>query len=173
MANIHREISVITEFRLKQILKSKNKEIRIMSWNNAVETIKFKKEQTYLENFYKANGMSDMQISAIQAYDKREFLNRRSRCRKSEEIPMYEVDENGNEYSIVSEISCVDDVMTDPFIYGFEDERLNRIWHELDNEVDRIIFHLLSKGARQPQISSVLHISQQSISKRIAKFRVL
>lgn len=142
-----------------------------MSWNNAYETKKFNKEQAELEAYYRVSGMTEAQIRAIQAYDKREFLDKRSKLRNGEEVSMYDYDANGNEILVVPEDAVVDEVLTDPFVYGFEDDRLNRIWSSLTDEIDRTIFVLLSEGMSQEEIGEQINMSQRGVGKRIKKLR--
>ena len=61
--------------------------------------------------------------------------------------------------------------MEDPFEYGFADERLNKIWQNLTDENDRIIFMMLSKGRSQEEIGAAVGMSQKGVSKRIARMK--
>lgn len=69
------------------------------------------------------------------------------------------------------EMAYHDNVMEDPFEFGFADSRLNKIWQNLSDEIDKIIFVMLSKGCTQNEIGVAVGMSQKGVSKRIARLK--
>ena len=143
-----------------------------MSWNNSKETIKFRKELKAMIEYWPKHGMSVEQIRDMVAYETEQFHKKRNQYEYGEEVSLYTYDEDGNEELIYHEsLISVDDYSSDPLTFGFEDSRLNDIWFTLTDEIDKAIFKLLYEGKTQCEISVIVGISQQAISKRISGFQ--
>jgi len=143
-----------------------------MSWNNAAETIKHEKFIKANEKKYRAAGMNESQIEAMHAYDNKVFGKVRYYNECCTEVSMYCDGDDGEEIiADLREMAYHDNVMEDPFEFGFADSRLNKIWQNLSDEIDKIIFVMLSKGCTQNEIGVAVGMSQYGISKRIARMK--
>lgn len=143
-----------------------------MSWNNGVETINHKKFKKANEKKYRAAGMNESQIEAMHAYDDKVFGKARYNNEFGTEVSMYCDGVEGEELiSDLRKMPYHDNVMTDPFEYGFADPRLNKIWQNLSDKIDRKIFIMLSKGCSQYEIAVDVGMSQYGVSKRIARMK--
>lgn len=142
-----------------------------MSWNNGLETKKFREYLKRMINEYRRQGMTTEQICIMVEYEQQQFKFRRRKLRYGEEIPLYILDEDNNERIVVDvEQAISDEVYTDPFQYGFDDTRLSFLWNHSDN-IDQIIMRLLGEGKKQREIARLLKLSEKAISKRIDKMR--
>ena len=143
-----------------------------MSWNNGKETKIFEKRLGELIEEWKEYGLSEDQIQLIVETEKEEFLSRRRREENGQEAPLWVEDEDEfiHEVDPISlsyeEVICEDD----PFQYGFNDERLNKIVAKAD-ETDMAILRLLSEGLNQRETGEALGLSQQFVSYRIKRFK--
>ena len=143
-----------------------------MSWNNAAETIKHEKFKKANEKKYRAAGMTESQIQAMHAYDDKVFGKVRYYNECCTEVSMYCDGDDGEELiADLRSITYHDTVMEDPFEFGFADSRLNKIWQNLTDENDRIIFTMLSKGRSQEEIGVAVGLSQKGVSKRICRMK--
>ena len=141
-----------------------------MSWNNAAETIKHEKFIKANEKKYRAAGMNESQIEAMRAYENKLFGKVRYNNECGTEVSMY-CDDGEEIIADLREMAYHDNVMEDPFEFGFADSRLNKIWQNLSDEIDKIIFVMLSKGCTQNEIGVAVGMSQYGISKRIARMK--
>ena len=143
-----------------------------MSWNNGYESYQFKKNTEKTKKYYAENGMNDEQIEAMIEYDKRDHLDERNQRRYADEVSLYTVDEDCNEVPVYDdELVYEEDFLFDPFEYGFDDPRLEKIWKSLTDPRDKIIFKAISEGYTQEEIAQEFGIPQRTISYRIKKMR--
>ena len=144
-----------------------------MSWNNRKETRIFEAQQKKLQQYYIDNGMTQEQINAMLAYDKRQWLNLRNQKEHDFEIiPFPEIESINPTGSDSAKLMYKIDSDLDPFVFGFDDPRLNAIWKESD-EINKQIMRFLAEGKTQDEISKIVGISQKGVSKRIQKMRKL
>lgn len=66
---------------------------------------------------------------------------------------------------------CVPDYINNPLKYGFEDERLEKIWMSINDEIDKFIFIAIAIGLSQRLIERLLGISRSSVKRRIRRFK--
>ena len=143
-----------------------------MSWNNGYESYKFKKKTEKTKKYLEENGMNGEQIEEMIEYDKRDYLDERKQKRYADEVSLYTVDEDCNEVPVYNdELVYEEDFLSDPFEYGFDDPRLEKIWKTLTDSRDKIIFKALSEGYIQQEITQEFGISQRTVSYRIKKMR--
>ena len=143
-----------------------------MSWNNGYESYQFKKNTEKTKKYYAENGMNDEQIEAMIEYDKRDHLDERNQRRYADEFSLYTVDEDCNEVPVYDdELVYEEDFLSNPFEYGFDDPRLEKIWKSLSDPRDKTIFKALSEGYTQEEIAQEFGIPQRTISYRIKKMR--
>lgn len=143
-----------------------------MSWNNGYESYQFKKSTEKTKKYYAENGMNDEQIEAMIEYDKRDYLDERNQRRYADEVSLYTVDEDFNEVPVYDdELVYEEDFLSDPFEYGFDEPRLEKIWKSLSDTRDKTIFKALSVGYTQEEIAQEFGIPQRTISYRIKKMR--
>ena len=107
--------------------------------------------------------MTQEQIDAMMAYDKRQWLDWRNQKEHDFETVPYTDSESCNDNMI-----CTIDMELNPFVVGFDDPRLNVLWKEAD-EIGKQIMRLLAEGKTQNEISKIVGISQKGVSKRIKK----
>ena len=141
-------------------------------WNNRKEEYMFRKDQEKRIKEYRKLGMTDEQIRVMEEPEENAFIEKRKKERAGyEEIQLTVTDENGFEHEIdPMALSYEEDFCSDPFEYGFDDPRLNKIWANAD-ETDRKILRLLGDGKKQSEIARALHLSEKAISKRVDKYR--
>lgn len=144
-----------------------------MKWNNRIEESKFRKAQKLEKEALIRQGMTEEQISSFQEDAHEDHLRRRNEIENGFEIiPYTQENQNGEEYIpddpalLYEEDICEDD----PFQYGFNDERLNKIVAKAD-ETDLAILRLLSEGLNQRETGEALGLSQQVVSYRIKRFK--
>lgn len=143
-----------------------------MSWNNGYESYKFKQNTEKTKKYLEENGMNRDQIEAMIEYDKRDHLDERNQKRYADEVSLYTIDEDGNEVPVYDdELVYYEDFLTDPFEYGFDDPRLEKIWKSLTDPRDKIIFKAISQGYTQKEIEQEFGIPQSTICYRINKMR--
>ena len=143
-----------------------------MSWNNGYESYKFKKRTEKTKKYLEENGMNEEQIEAIIEYDKRDHLDERRKKSYADEVSLYTIDEDGNEVPVYDdELVYYEDFLADPFEYGFDDPRLEKIWKSLTDPRDKIIFKAISQGYTQEGIEREFGIPQSTICYRINKMR--
>ena len=143
-----------------------------MSWNNAKETLLFKKKQERNRIYYRKNGISEDQIAIIEQYDKEIFNYRRNQGVFGDEIYPFTLEESDSDYKKVEDLLAFNDdiILNNPFEYGFEDARLNYIWRQTD-DTEKLMIMLLSDGLSHEQIALQIGVTQQSISKKIKKIK--
>lgn len=142
-----------------------------MSFNYRKEEHALNKRLEKQRRFFKNNGMSDEQIAAVEELEWDEFRYRRNQESVAITVPLMTTHEDGSECETDPTVmSYTDEHFTDPFKFGFEDERLRRIVASAD-ETDLLILRMLSDGYRQSQIAKELKISEKAVSKRVARFR--
>jgi len=144
-----------------------------MKWNSRKEDAIFNKIQDEMEKRFKKAGMDDEQIASLREDEHQELLKRRNQAANDYEEVLYtQVRSDGTEYIMddpalqYEEDICEDD----PFQYGFNDERLNKIVAKAD-VTDMEILRLLSKGLNQRETGDALGLSQQFVSYRIKRFK--
>lgn len=74
-----------------------------------------------------------------------------------------------HEYDPIA-MSYEDKHFNDPFIYGFDDPRLQKIWDQAD-DTDKLILRYLSEGYTQREIATKIGITQAAISLRLTKLK--
>ena len=142
-----------------------------MSWNNKTETEKMKKQQAENKTMYAASHMTETSIQKIQEYDLQMFRKERSINENMEIFFPFSYDENDPQFRKAdAEASAAMEPVSDPFHYGFQDDRLNRIWQTGD-EIDQQILKCLSMEMSLADIARVLQISKTAVSKRIADMK--
>ena len=142
-----------------------------MSFNYRKEEYALNKRLEKQRRFFKENGMSDEQIAAVEELEWDEVRYRRNQESVAITVPLMTTHEDGSECETDPTVmSYTDEHFTDPFCHGFDDTRLQKIWDHAD-ETDRMILIQLSEGYSQPEIAKMMGITQQAISKRIAKFK--
>ena len=142
-----------------------------MSWNNRKETRIFKEKQERLRQYYVQNGMTEEQTNAMLEYEKRQWLDKRNEKEHDVEIIPFPESDSGsidvlNNNSLIS--TC--EAYLDPFMFGFDDPRLNAIWKETD-DTGRKIMRMLAEGKTQEEIGRFIGMSQKGVSKRIHKMK--
>lgn len=155
-----------------------------MEWNNGKERALFEKEQAKLYKDYVAAGMTEEQIQQIRDYDEKCFRNRRTEARHTQRLNITAFEEEN-----------IDDETQNPllkkFLHNFsiedkhfQNERLGWIeeiesrglYHALRSlsVKDReMLTYLVCDGLNQSEIAEQLGVSQQSISKKIKKFKII
>ena len=142
-----------------------------MSWNNGYETKRHNEEVKATLAKWRKQGMSEAQLEIMREYMHREFLNRRNNEEYGECVSLYTTDELGNEIIINEEsLVVVDESCLDPFTFGFEDSRLQKLWDEGDQRTRQILV-FLSQGYKPCEIALLLGLSKKAISKRMQKFK--
>lgn len=143
-----------------------------MSWNNSVETKKFERRMKKLKEYWRECGMTEDQIEILDEDEREAFRARRRKAEYGQEVPLWVEDEDGFLHeSDPKAMSYEEDICEeDPFQYGFNDERLNKIVAEAD-ETDMAILRLLSEGLNQRETGEALGLSQQFVSYRIKRFK--
>lgn len=141
-------------------------------WDNRKETYKLTKQLEQQRKDLLKKGMPEAKIDELEKLAWKDFYRRKY----LEEgdftvVPLTVMGEDGYEHEIDPvAMSYEEDFCSDPFEYGFDDPRLNKIWANAD-ETDKKILRLLAEELSQPQIAEKLGITQQAVSKRIAKFK--
>lgn len=142
-----------------------------MSFNYRKEEYALNKRLEKQRRFFKESGMSDEQIAAVEELEWDEFRHRRNQESVAIIVPLMTTHEDGSECETDPTVmSYTDEHFADPFCHGFDDTRLQKILDHAD-ETDRRILIQLSEGYSQPEIAKMMGITQQAISKRIAKFK--
>ncbi len=138
-----------------------------MSWNNGYAEYQFKKYAEKLKKYYAENGMTEDQINAMLEYDKQNLIYERKQRRYADEVSLYSFEEIENEAEkYADELVCEEDYLSDPFEYGFDDPRLEKIWTSLTDPRDKIIFKALSMGYTQKEIEQEYGIPQSTVCYR-------
>ena len=137
-----------------------------MSWNNIIMEKKFQEEQAELRKYYEANGMTEEQIKAMYDYDREIFLSERNRCEAGETVSLD--DEDNEPLQVEADLSTAteDTYFSDDVLYGFQDERLNRIARRTD-DFGRGVMKWLMLGYSQREIAQQMGVSQSKISRTI------
>ena len=143
-----------------------------MSWNNIIMEKKFQEEQAELRKYYEANGMTEEQIKAMYDYDREVFLNERNRCEAGETVSLD--DEDNEPLKVEADLSAAteDTYFSDDVLYGFQDERLNRIARRT-YDFGRRVMKWLMLGYSQREIAQQMGVSQSKISRTIRNFAEL
>lgn len=143
-----------------------------MSWNNSIETKKYERRLKKLKEYWRECGMTEDQIEILEEDERNAFHARRRKAEYGQEIPLWVEDEDGFLHeSDPKAMSYEEDLCEeDPFQYGFNDERLNKIVAKAD-ETDMAILRLLSEGLNQRETGEALGLSQQFVSYRIKRFK--
>ncbi len=153
-----------------------------MSWNNGYERKKFIKKLKHEAEEYRRHGMTEEQIEAIQSFDWEQFNSLRSHCEHVQELTISEFDDEGVETGRSPLYDKYADILTTTigvvhissgryaWIKEMENEAMRDYLYSLDDR-GKEIFTLTQEGYSQIEISALVGISQQAISKKIAKFR--
>lgn len=141
-------------------------------WNNRKEEYMFHKDQEKRFKEYRRFGVSEAQICIMEEPEQKAFVEKRKKARAGyEEVPLSVTDENGFEHEIdPMALSYEENFCSNPFEFGFDDPRLNKIWASAD-DIDKKILQLLGEGMTQTEIEALTGIPQQTISYRIERFR--
>ena len=99
------------------------------------------------------------------------FRYRRNQDTHGITVPLMVQGEDGfeHEYDPIA-MRYEDKHFTDPFIYGFDDPRLQKIWDQAD-DTDKLILRYLSEGYTQRDIATKIGITQAAISLRLTKLK--
>lgn len=141
-------------------------------WDNRKETYKLTKQLEQQRKDLLKKGMPEAKIAELEKSAWKDFYRRKY----LEEgdftvVPLTVMGEDGFEHKIDPvAMSYEEDFCSDPFEYGFDDPRLNKIWANAD-ETDKKILRMLGDGRKQSEIARALNLSEKAISKRVAKYR--
>ena len=141
-------------------------------WDNRKETYKLTKQLEQQRKELLKKGMPEAKIAELEKSAWKDFYRRKY----LEEgdftvVPLTVMGEDGFEHEIDPvAMSYEEDFCSDPFEYGFDDPRLNKIWANAD-ETDKKILRMLGDGKKQSEIARALNLSEKAISKRVAKYR--
>lgn len=141
-------------------------------WDNRKETYKLTKQLEQQRKDLLKKGMPEAKIAELEKSAWKDFYRRKY----LEEgdftvVPLTVMGEDGFEHEIDPvAMSYEEDFCSDPFEYGFDDPRLNKIWANAD-ETDKKILRMLGDGKKQSEIARALNLSEKAISKRVAKYR--
>ena len=143
-----------------------------MSWNNGKERIRFKNYLSRQSDEWRKQGMSEENIKIMENYEWDEFRKRRNFEEKIEMLSLVNFNDEGLEFEIADKSYTYKDEFSDnPFVFGFNDSRLEEIWRNLSDKIDIYIFIRLSQGKKQSEISRELKVSEKAVSKRVEKMR--
>ena len=142
-----------------------------MSFNYRKEEYALKKYQEKQRKQFMENGMSEEQIAEIEEMERADFRYRRNQDTHGTTVPLMVQGEDGfeHEYDPIA-MSYEDKHFNDPFIYGFDDPRLQKIWDQAD-DTDKLILRYLSEGYTQREIATKIGITQAAISLRLTKLK--
>ncbi len=142
-----------------------------MSFNYRKEEYALKKHQEKQRKQFMENGMSEEQIAEIEEMEWADFRYRRNQDTHGTTVPLMVQGEDGfeHEYDPIA-MSYEDKHFNDPFIYGFDDPRLQKIWDQAD-DTDKLILRYLSEGYTQREIATKIGITQAAISLRLTKLK--
>ncbi len=141
-------------------------------WDNRKETYKLTKQLEQQRKDLLKKGMPEAKIAELEKSAWKDFYRRKY----LEEgdftvVPLTVMGEDGFEHEIDPvAMSYEEDFCSDPFEYGFDDPRLNKIRANAD-ETDKKILRMLGDGRKQSEIARALNLSEKAISKRVAKYR--
>ena len=143
-----------------------------MSWNNFIETKEFEKQQAQNREWYRKCGMSEEAIRKMYEYDYQVFLKDRAENRRSVdnnfEGEQREEESNGNNFYDFAETYTEE---LDPFLIGFEDERLNKIVSTFKKPEDVAILMLISRGYQKSTIAEILGVSCSFVTRHLDSFK--
>ena len=143
-----------------------------MSWNNGKERRLFINYLSQQSEEWRKQGMSEENIKIMEAYEWDEFRKRRNFEEKIEVLSLVNFNVEGLEFEIADKSYTYKDEFSDnPFVFGFNDSRLEEIWRNLSDKIDIYIFIRLSQGKKQSEISRELKVSEKAVSKRVEKMR--
>ena len=142
-----------------------------MSFNYRKEEYALKKHQEKQRKQFMENGMSEEQIAEIEEMEWADLRYRRNQDTHGTTVPLMVQGEDGfeHEYDPIA-MSYEDKHFNDPFIYGFDDPRLQKIWDQAD-DTDKLILRYLSEGYTQREIATKIGITQAAISLRLTKLK--
>ena len=141
-------------------------------WDNRKETYKLTKQLEQQRKDLLKKGMPEAKIAELEKSAWNDFY-RRKYLEKGDftVVPLTVMGEDGFEHEIDPvAMSYEEDFCSDPFEYGFDDPRLNKIRANAD-ETDKKILRMLGDGRKQSEIARALNLSEKAISKRVAKYR--
>lgn len=141
-------------------------------WDNRKETYKLTKQLEQQRKDLLKKGMPKAKIDELEKSAWKDFYRRKYlEDADITVVPLTVMGEDGFEHEIDSvAMSYEEDFCSDPFEYGFDDPRLNKIWANAD-ETDKKILRMLGDGRKQSEIARALNLSEKAISKRVAKYR--
>ena len=143
-----------------------------MSWNNGKERRLFINYLSQQSEEWRKQGMSEENIKIMEAYEWDGFRKRRNFEEKIEVLSLVNFNDEGLEFEIADKSYTYKDEFSDnPFVFGFNDSRLEEIWRNLSDKRDIYIFIRLSQGKKQSEISCELKVSEKAVSKRVEKMR--
>ena len=118
-----------------------------MSWNNGKERRLFINYLSHQSEEWRKQGMSEENIKIMEAYEWDEFRKRRNFEEKIEVLSLVNFNVEGLEFEIADKSYTYKDEFSDnPFVFGFNDSRLEEIWRNLSDKRDIYIFIRLSQG---------------------------
>ena len=153
-----------------------------MEWNNGKERALFEREQAKLRKEYFAAGMTGEQIQKVRAYDEEWYRRCRREAKHTQRlnITAFDEDEGDNEAKnplmkkFLHKFS-VEDKHFENDRFGWIEEIKERKLYEsiklLDDKEKEILTSLIYDDETQTELAQRMMVSQQSISKKIKKFK--
>lgn len=155
-----------------------------MGWNNASETKKFLRRLEREEKEYRAAGMTDEQITEIQAFDWEQFRSDRRYRMHTQEFALNDFDEDkdGDEgksplfdkfleqFSYTMEVKFTREGRY-AWLDEIENEKILQAINMLTLEQINLLTYIVVDGCNQYDLAEKYQVSQQAISKKIAKIK--
>lgn len=153
-----------------------------MEWNNGRERALFEREQAKLRKEYLAAGMTEEQIQTIRTYDEEWYRGRRREAKHTQRLNITAFDEDDGDNEAKNPLLkkflhnfSVEDKHFENERFGWieeiEEKPLYQAVKALDNKDKEILTSLIYDGVTQTELAQRLSVSQQSISKKIKKFK--
>lgn len=155
-----------------------------MGWNNASETKKFLRRLEREEKEYRAAGMTDEQITEIQAFDWEQFRSDRRYRTHTQDFSFDDFSEDGTGEESQSPLyekfmeQMTYTMKSIPISEGryawvdeIENEKLLVAIDMLTLEQINLLTYIVVDGLDQTQLGKKLNISQSAISQRISTIR--
>ena len=150
-----------------------------MEWHDGTERRRFEREQAELRKQYLAAGMTEEQIQALYAFDREWYKSRRREAVHTQRLDIQtsedeDINKDNPLYKKFFEKLAVEDNHADYSRYGWIDELENEELAKAVNalsDTDKELLTMLINGFTQSEIGAEMGVSQQSVSKRIKKFK--
>lgn len=155
-----------------------------MEWNNGRERALFEREQAQKRKEYLAAGMTEEQIEILRNYDEEWYRSCRREAEHTQRLNVSVFDEDdGDDESQNPLIKkflhsfTIEDKYWENDRFGWveeiESENLYITIKALSERDKEILTLLICDGFNATQVATRLGVRQQSISKRIKKFRII